>query len=575
MLTRILFRQIGASSSIRLITSCRVLHKKRTPRAENAPIAHKLNSKQSFIVQHAKDYNLCVSAVPGSGKTTVAVAIMEGDPYRKTLIVTYSKLLQMETLDKATKRGLGRNSPIFTIHALAGKLAGETIMDDKTLESFLRRIESAPFTPKYRLDFDQIIVDEAQDLRLPHYRFTVALYNMVKEATRKSPRLIVMGDPKQAIYDYDGGDSRYLTHADTILKDVTPYKWKRVEMTETHRFGVPSAEFVNIQSDPRTVILGSLVGSQKRPIFMFVDNIYHSQRIAKALADMITQYRPHQTAILAPTQRADTPIAKLANTLALKYRIPISGLPDDDAELTVKTMRGKLVMSTYHKFKGRERDLVIVLGANGDWFHRYGISHPDDTLSNEHFVAFTRHKEQLVVIHDKRQPLLPNLTLDILRSTCEIVNLGNTPLSIPPYTPRTPEIQLRIPERVSVTDFLKHLSSEVVVNAAECYLQVHVLKTALPEHEHIKIPSEVATRKVGKIRHYEPVSDLTGVAITAAFEYEVTGECRTFRFVGDISDVPLDPDPRNKQLSTTEASAARSLLHLVERVPGRDKSASS
>ncbi|KAG8783322.1 hypothetical protein FRC16_002443 [Serendipita sp. 398] len=233
--------------------------------AENAPIAHKLNSKQSFIVQHAKDYNLCVSAVPGSGKTTVAVAIMEGDPYRKTLIVTYSKLLQMETLDKATKRGLGRNSPIFTIHALAGKLAGETIMDDKTLESFLRRIESAPFTPKYRLDFDQIIVDEAQDLRLPHYRFTVALYNMVKEATRKSPRLIVMGDPKQAIYDYDGGDSRYLTHADTILKDVTPYNWKRVEMTETHRFGVPSAEFVNIQSDPRTVILGSLAAPNSHP----------------------------------------------------------------------------------------------------------------------------------------------------------------------------------------------------------------------------------------------------------------------------------------------------------------------
>ncbi|KAG8831083.1 hypothetical protein FRC17_003714, partial [Serendipita sp. 399] len=548
-------RNPRASNQERLITSGQARHKKgsRQSNPKQTQSIIELNTEQKSIVLHSKQYNISVCAVPGSGKTTVALEIMRRRTEGKTLVMTYSKLLQLETEQKAKESGMPESSNVFTIHAFAGKIAGETINNDEKLQQFLDYIHSFPFTPQCDLDYDQIIIDEAQDLKLVHYRFMLSVMDMIAKMTGHAPRLVVIGDARQAIREYDGGDSRFLTFAEIIFKGNSTYPWKHQEIFQTYRFNPASAKLVNIQCDRSLASLGirgSLLRSENPPILMPVGDIWDSEQLSQNLIGIINQYGPHNTAILAPSQKSGTPLTKLANALSGKYGIPIAGLPDDDAELTIKTMAGKLVISTYHKFKGRERDLVIVMGVDGFWYKHYGFRHRDDTMSNEHYVALTRHREQLVILHDIRQTLPPNLTSDAVHSICQIVNPEDIPLDLKPYERRPPKAGLRLPKKgESVKGFLRHTRSEDFVFVERQYLRIQQTNPPLPEGERPRIKSEIRTREVGGFEHYEPVSDLTGVAIAAAFEYEMTGRCKTLSLPDKSQCERLIPsDPRSRAI---------------------------
>ncbi|KAG8829532.1 hypothetical protein FRC17_006454 [Serendipita sp. 399] len=564
----LLIRSLSVSNQERLIISgpARRKQRSRQPDSKQAQSIIELNPEQKAIILYSEQYNVSVCAVPGSGKTTVALEIMMRNTQGKTLVKTYSKLLQLETEKKAEESGMPESSNVFTIHAFAGKVAGEIINNDEKLQQFLDYIHSFLLTPQCELDFDQIIIDEAQDLKPEYYRFILSIVDMIKKMTGCAPRLVVKGDARQAIRDYDGGDSRFLTFAETIFRNVSPYPWKHQEMFQTHRFNPASAELVNIQCDPTLAspgIRGSLLRSQNRPILVPVDSVRESKKLARVLIGIINQYGPHNTAILAPSQKSGTPLTGLANALAKYHGIPIAGLPDDDAELTIKTMEGKLAISTYHKFKGRERDLVIVMGVDGSWYQHYGPRHSDDTMSNEHYVALTRHREQLVILHDIGRTLPPNLTPDAVHSICEIVNPEDIPLDLKPYVRRPPKTGLRFPRKgESVKGFLRHIRSEDLVFVEKKYLRIQQTTQPLPEGERLRIGAEYFTGKVGKFRHHEPVSDLTGVAITAAFEYEMTGRCRTLSLPGELEREPTVPsDPQSR----TIWFAKRALTHHRER----------
>ena len=92
--------------------------------------------------------------------------------------------------------------------------------------------------------YDYIILDESQDLRPSFYE---ALCFMIPENTVS---LIIMGDPKQLLYNYgkdDAATSMYLENASTWFKDHSrTWFCETLSLTKSFRLTPKIAAFVNI-----------------------------------------------------------------------------------------------------------------------------------------------------------------------------------------------------------------------------------------------------------------------------------------------------------------------------------------
>jgi hypothetical protein len=140
----------------------------------------------------------------------------------------------------------------------------------------------------------------------------------------------------------------------------------------------------------------SLVRVAARSRYIFVP-IWGTPTLCRFLWPYIESRRAEDCAILAPSIRSKTPrhhLKQLSNALSRKG-VPVSVGIYDDASLDEDVIRGKLVVSTYHQFKGSEPDLVIVFGADDSWFKWFGADAPCNHCPNPVFVALTRARKQV------------------------------------------------------------------------------------------------------------------------------------------------------------------------------------
>jgi superfamily I DNA/RNA helicase len=93
--------------------------------------------------------------------------------------------------------------------------------------------------------------------------------------------------------------------------------------------------------------------------------------------------------------RGNPRLPPLTNALSERYGIPVAVSTSDDVPLDADVVNGKLTVSTYHQFKGMERDLVFVYGADSGYFTFIGRDLPDDRCPNATFVALTRARKQV------------------------------------------------------------------------------------------------------------------------------------------------------------------------------------
>ncbi|KAG8859169.1 hypothetical protein FRB91_008755 [Serendipita sp. 411] len=515
-------------------------------RQKQEQIPNNLTDEQKAIIQYAKYQNVIVTAVPGSGKSTVGLEVLKNNPPGKTLMMTYSKDLQTSTVTKAEQLGIRDYSPILTIHSMAGSLFGRLIRDDYDLRKCLEQASAGSLNPDCHLDFEQVIIDEAQDLHPLYFHFTLILLTMIKKTVGTPPRLLTLGESKQAIFEYNRADARFLTEAEILFGHLSPYSWKRREMTQTHRFGQPIADFVNIQLEsgvPR--IRGSPSHGQKKPIIKVID-IWEMAHLARQLAPLINEYGPENVAIIAPTIKPMTPPIRLANELSL-LGYAIAGAPSDNVNFNSKTSKHKIEVKSVHSYKGKERRLVFYF-INGGYFDHCGKGLPDDVIPNDIYVAFTRAQDQLFILHDHTKPLIPTLSQETAELTCEIDDADQLGIKAV-YTHRKPSPGIAIPKKaaVEVADLLRSVASDDLFHA------LGSIRTQRSNDIHAKpkqiwASSDVKSKPFGDLELYEPVSDFIGMAITASFEHAKTGRCTSFGYGvngnEEIPNVPLEPSKR-------------------------------
>ncbi|KAL6872768.1 P-loop containing nucleoside triphosphate hydrolase protein [Trichoderma novae-zelandiae] len=477
--------------------------------------------EQQKIVKLCVDHNVVVSARPGSGKTATAEAIVAAYPHLRIGILCYSKALQLETQRRLEKYP---NGEALTFHKMARALFEVYLHDDITLLQQIERAIDLNRLPRGQFDpYDILVLDEFQDCTELIFKL-VNIFLRANQAKRGEcpARLVVLGDERQSIYQFRGADHRYLTLAPELLGPISPSSFVQLPLNESFRLSKETVQFIN----------GTFLGGQPyisssksgpRPIILRC-NPFEKYTLATQLLPSIKQYGAENTAIIAPAIRNNKPLINLTNVLVERFGVPIAEPIDDEGPLNDEVIKGKLCISTIHQFKGRERDLVILLGTESSFFGYAGRHLPDDRCPNEIFVALTRAAEQLLLVHDDGKKLMPFVSVDALYETAEVINTTGKDSKIArPDSPGRPvELGLSLPMLARVSDIARHVRGDYLDEIVRREVSVHEISPPLSEEQHIKIRDTVIsdTRR----RFHEAISDINGLVVVAAFEHDVTGE---------------------------------------------------
>lgn len=511
--------------SFRFFTATHNLLKHRKKKCSFTP-----SKEQQEIAELCSTKNVVVSARPGSGKTATAEAIVAAYPDKRVAVLTYSKRLQLETYRRLR---FYPNCKVFTFHAMAGLLFGTLVRNDAVLAEQRKAVLDRNELPQWRhAPFDIIVLDEFQDCtELLFWLTNCFIIANDQKAGGQSAHLVVLGDERQSIYGFRGADDRYLTSAPDLLGPVSPYPFVRSQLNQSFRLSTQSVQFIN-----NTFLGGEpyITSSKPGPVPMVIKcHRWDNDGLAEQLFTLIKRYGAKNTAIIAPVVRNNGPLRKrwplqnVVNILSEKYGVPIAVSLEDEVPLDDKVIEGKMCVSTIHQFKGSERELVILFGLNSSFFKYFGRQLPDDRCPNEVFVALTRAAEQLVLVYHEEEKLMPFTSVEALYKTAKIVDITRKRDRIkPPDAPGRPlEYGLTLPRRIGVRDLARHIKDEdlnAIVDSHLC-IQVH---SPLPKDEHIELRDIVASDR--EKRFHEAVSDLNGLVVVAAFEYDITGTLDTF-----------------------------------------------
>jgi len=346
-----------------------------------------LTHEQKRIVRRLKKgNNVRVTAVAGSGKTTSILGLVGAK--MNILVLCYNNRLRAETQRRAEMTMDPESEYIFdvqTFHSFCYNVLDEPLATtDLGIIKINDRVDSVPgyFADKYdclELEYDLIICDEAQDLNEIYYKFLLTLLRYT------GAKLCLIGDPRQAIYQFNGSNEKYLLEApkyfDREFIDLT--------LSQTFRLTEPIAEFINGMYtenvvDTMTPKIVSKKKSKLKPLVM------HHEVNVKQIAKFIKGFPPGDVLVLMYSVKR-LPFkssVKLANEL-MNSDVPVSfGNLSDDNEDSV-------LMLSYHQSKGLERPIVIIMDFNSFYFDASGDS--PETVPNLWYVAMSRASEYLVI----------------------------------------------------------------------------------------------------------------------------------------------------------------------------------
>ncbi|KAL2273693.1 hypothetical protein FJTKL_04149 [Diaporthe vaccinii] len=314
--------------------------------AAPAPGSRVPSAEQQAIVRLSRIQNVVVSARPGAGKTATAELIIAANPNRPIAVITYSKRLQLETASRL------ENHPacdVYTFHGMAGRLFSAVVRNDSALLAFRKQAAPPVWTGE---PYEIVILDELQDCTDNLFWLTCTFISSVTRAAGgRAPRLVALGDEKQAIYYFMGADDRFLSLAPSIFATLSPYPWTQLPLSNSFRLSHETSAFVN------KVFLGGdeyITGTHHgpKPLYMHGD-LFDIETMARQLVPLIQQYGPARTAILAPSIRTNVPISMLTDQLSAFYGLPVAVSISDEVSLDEQVVAGKICVSTFQPVQGQ------------------------------------------------------------------------------------------------------------------------------------------------------------------------------------------------------------------------------
>ncbi|WP_394759024.1 UvrD-helicase domain-containing protein, partial [Flavobacterium sp.] len=202
-----------------------------------------ISEEQLIIFNYIKEgFNVCIDAIPGSGKSTSMLTLSQIIPSKKLLHITYNSMLRKEFKEKTVNMKI-QNIDVHTYHSFAVKFFSQ----DAYTDTGLRKILFNKNTPRYRENeiphYDILILDECQDMSPLYFQFVLYFLSFFKSKIQ----LVILGDFMQGIYDFKGADIRFLTMAQDIWKNkpfLSSSEFKHCSLTMSYRITNQMAKYI-------------------------------------------------------------------------------------------------------------------------------------------------------------------------------------------------------------------------------------------------------------------------------------------------------------------------------------------
>lgn len=488
--------------------------------------------------------NSRVIAWPGTGKTSMALEIARQFPDRKCLLLVYNSALKDMTREKIKKYGL-TNMTCHSFHAAASHYMKAGCCDDEALEEALKATEL-----RHVLDFDILIVDEAQDAKPLFWRFIARIIAFRRAASSVPFNVVHLGDPFQCVYRKMGADIRYLT----MVQDIYPAdmgEWTQRKLTLSHRLTKQIADTVNrlFLRDPDAM----WSKHEGPPVEFYLGDAYEAvDRFAIEIERLIAG--GHCTAgdimVIAPSVKklmdADAPgrcqpVVRLARRLG-KHLVHVDNFEEGGVRDNVS--KNKILFTNQCQPKGTERRVVFVLGVDKSLikFFSGGADETEfHTVTSNVFVAVTRSSERLYVqIDDQTHGYLPFFEEDLLLQGSPSWNVTRVS-EVKSSRPREKRAAAALgspekPRRYRATDLSRHIEQRA---AKEVQGMVTWVRMEYPGWKRIQVEAVRKCERDG-VQYEEQVSDLVGLAIPALIEEIIGRRLSTIRdFVQEKKQHPL------------------------------------
>ena len=354
--------------------------------------------------------NVIVTALPGCGKSKLIEEIICAFPERNIITISYnSKLVEAsnERVQSVLKAAGKSDVPVCikTFHALLSSLVKHVIQNDLLFSEALQCMNFVVLGWRwiYR-EFDIIIVDEAQDLRLPYVRFIIKLILQVCSNPSKL-QLVLLGDEKQELYGFypiNKADARYLTLAEELFSILFPErKWYHARLTISYRTTSQIATFVNALVPSRHMIAGNIKNTNiTNWVTLFIADVYRDT--AQIVYDIVKNGGVENYGnimIICSSLNEKSPVMRIVDLLVangIHVHVKRSGALADGVRGETGLLGGhddmfnKVCCETCHGCKGRQAPDIIFLNTSellGEEF-----------VTNPKYVALTRATRRLFII---------------------------------------------------------------------------------------------------------------------------------------------------------------------------------
>ena len=341
----------------------------------------KLTNEQLQVVKAPLDINIVVKACAGSGKTTTTIHRIKhlvrcGVSPDAIILMTFTRdaaanmtkrlesllgpmpTLVTGTIDSIAFRFLRSHSMAFDAEAALVKEPRDIAEFGSEFLAFLRRAPSSFFE-----SFRYLFVDELQDINNVQYAIMRQFY-------KHGVYIFGVGDPSQNIYAFRGSNNKYINEFEGRFSPAKCYyhsinfrSQRSIVEFATHASDIP------MQAAP----LQTSHPSPLPQVRYFGDLDAQTSAIKKVYAKC--QKFNHSMAILSPTNEAIN---------------------------QVKThIAGAIHMSTIHKAKGLEWDVVILVNMSDDALPMQKNKEAIDEGRRLFYVAVTRAKHSLYIFHTR------------------------------------------------------------------------------------------------------------------------------------------------------------------------------
>jgi superfamily I DNA/RNA helicase len=326
-----------------------------------------MSEEQRNVYNHINEgKNVIVDACAGSGKSTTILSIARELPDVAILQFTYNSMLRHEIREKVQELEL-ENLEVHTYHSFGVKYYSTHAHTDTGIRSFLLA-NTPPRNPLNK--YDLVVLDECQDMTLLYFQLVATMVRDMCIGTDHKIQLLVLGDYMQGLYEFKGADIRFLTEATSCWKGFSYLKSQefiQATLQTSYRITNQMADFVNkdMLGEQRIKACrdGGPVVYIRRPRYILEKIVVYN------IKQLLEQGEsPSDIFVLGGSVKGpNSPIRKMENVLT-QNDIPCHVPMFETDAMDERVIEGKVVFSTFHTVKGRQRKYVFVVGFDNSYF---------------------------------------------------------------------------------------------------------------------------------------------------------------------------------------------------------------